>query len=132
MPSSKTVALSFLLCSVSVDVKAETAFEVQSWCKEIVNAKFRPDHMISYRQNHDTGFCWGAFGMMQELSVFVRDDGTRMLGFCPPKDSTRVQLIKIFSKFVDDHLAMVGQDFGVVAEQALAAAFPCSEATPSR
>jgi hypothetical protein len=65
------VALALLLCSVSLDAKAETALEVQSWCKAVVNGKLGTNDTISYPPNHDTGFCWGAFGAIQELSKYV-------------------------------------------------------------
>ena len=121
------VALALLLCSVSsLDAKAETALEVQSWCKAVVNGKLGANDTISYAPNHDTGFCWGAFGAIQELSKYAWDDGTRLLRVCAPADSSRLQYIKVFSKFVDDHPEDVHYEFARVARQALASAFPCS------
>ena len=120
------IALALLLCSVSLDAKAETALEVQSWCKAVVNGKLGANDTISYPPNHDTGFCWGAFGAIQDLSKYVGHDGTRLLRFCAPADSSRFQQIEVFSKFVDDHPEDAHYVFVCVARQALAFAFPCS------
>jgi Rap1a immunity proteins len=98
---------------------------VQSWCREIVNAKPGANDTFSFRPTHQTGFCWGSFGAIQELSLAAREDGTRLLGICLPADSDRVQLIKIFSKYVDDHPELAQQGFARVAGQALIDAFHC-------
>jgi hypothetical protein len=90
-----------------------------------VNGKLGANDTISYPPNHDTGFCWGAFGAIQELSKYAWDDGTR-LRVCAPADSSRLQYIKVFSKSVDDHPEDVHYEFARVARQALASAFSCS------
>jgi hypothetical protein len=125
MLPSKTVALALTLCAASFSANAETALEVQSWCTPVVNGKLSANDMISYMENHDTGFCWGAFATIQEFSKYTWDDGTTLLRFCPPSNSSRLQYIKVFSRFVDDHPEDAHQEFARVARQALASAFRC-------
>jgi hypothetical protein len=110
--------------------RAETALEVQSWCKGM-DAKLGQNDAFTFVMNYNSGFCLGAFASIQELSVYIWENGTPYLGFCPPADSSRLQYIKIFSKYVDDYPASAHQRFGVVAKSALAAAFPCVGATSS-
>jgi hypothetical protein len=108
-----------------LDVTAETALEVQSWCRDIITAKPGANHTFSFRPTHETGFCWGSFGAIQELSLAAQEDGTRLLGICLPADSDRLQLINIFSAYVDDHPEIAHQGFAHVAGQALIDAFSC-------
>jgi hypothetical protein len=37
----------------------ETASEVQSWCKYIINAKIEADGSFYIDYSQDNGFCWG-------------------------------------------------------------------------
>jgi hypothetical protein len=95
------VLTALVLCCASVDAKAadtalETALEVQSWCKQIVTAKIAADSRLFFKLSHDTGFCWGAIGAIQDLARINTDDGTPMIGICAPSESTRLQMIKIF------------------------------------
>jgi hypothetical protein len=139
--SRKFVVLSaaLLLCLMPFASRAETdhsdletALVVQSWCKAIVSAKFGADRRVFFTQNQDTGFCWGAFATIQELSKYASSENARMLGICTPSTSTRIQLIKIFSKYVDDHPEAANQSFSDVALLSLTQAFPCTGAGPQR
>jgi hypothetical protein len=100
------------VCAASSRANAETALEVQSWCKPVLNGRLGTDGMIYYTVTAETSFCWGAFAAIQEVSKYMWDDSTRLLGFCPPETSTKVQFIKIFSKYVDDHPEDANQAFG--------------------
>ena len=90
-----------------------------------LTAKPGANHTFSFRPTHETGFCWGSFGAIQELSLAAQEDGTRLLGICLPADSDRLQLINIFSAYVDDHPEIAHQGFAHVAGQALIDAFSC-------
>jgi len=49
-----------------------------------LTAKPGANHTFSFRPTHETGFCWGSFGAIQELSLAAQEDGTRLLGICLP------------------------------------------------
>src|SRR5260370_16781871 len=40
--------------------------------------------------------CWGYMQAMQDISVLVTQDGRRLVGSCPPEQTTLLQLIHIF------------------------------------
>jgi hypothetical protein len=122
-----TVALilTSLSLPMTLNAKAETALEVQSWCQDIVHAELTTDKRVLFEPRYVTGFCWGVFGALQEISrIPVEIDGHLYL-FCPPQNSTRVQFIKVFSRFVDTHPATANEEFGLIAVIALSHAFPC-------
>jgi hypothetical protein len=44
-----------------------------------LTAKPGSNHTFSFRPTHETGFCWGSFGAIQELSLAVHRRITRQL-----------------------------------------------------
>ena len=86
--------------------QAETALEVQSWCTTTANAPLLADGKVGLGTTFDDGFCWGAFAAIQDLS--------------------RIEYVKIFLRYVDQHPEQLHMDFAGVARRALAAAFPCT------
>ena len=106
--------------------KAETALEVKSSCKAVLRVRDSKADYLNLPRNFDAGFCWGAFASLQEISSsFPEGETSSLLGCCPPPDSTRLQYIRIFSKYVDDHPEAGQEDFVTVAIQSLQLAFPC-------
>jgi hypothetical protein len=70
-------------------------------------------------------FVWGLFASFQGLMRFGVSDTEQTPEICAPAASTRVQLIKIFLRYVDQHPEIVHQEFENVALVALRQAFPC-------
>jgi hypothetical protein len=124
------LVLAFALCLLTVPARAaETALQVQSWCKEIANLRVDEKHQFTMNQTFDNGFCWGAFALFQEVSYWGRD-GTKILGLCLPDGVGRIQLIKIFVHYVDDHPEQGHLGFPEVADMALRQSFSCGEMSP--
>jgi hypothetical protein len=92
--------------SIILNAKAETALEVQSWCKDIVNVQLTQDDRVAFQQRYASGFCWGAFGTLQDVSRIPTEIDGHLYLFCPPRNSTRVQFVKVFSRYVDTHPAV--------------------------
>jgi hypothetical protein len=107
------------------DAKSETALEVQSWCEPIVTAQIPTPDTVHFVPTFQTGFCWGAFGAIEQMATIYNDNGM-MIGICAPADTGRRQLIMVFNKYVVDHLESANLPFAVIAQRALVQAFPCS------
>jgi hypothetical protein len=122
------MAIALFLGFAAMPAKAETAAEVRASCKDVLKVKAKQkDDYLNFPSNFETGFCWGAFASLQQISGFFPENGKQsLLGCCPPPDSTRLQYIKIFAKYVDEHPEFGEEDFAAVAIQALQAAYPCS------
>jgi hypothetical protein len=123
------VAVSLFLGMACLPAKAETAAEVRASCKAVIKVKpTEKDDYLNFPSNFDTGFCWGAFASLQQISSFFPEgEKQSLLGCCPPPDATRLQYIKIFSKYVDEHPELGEEDFVTVVMQALQLAFPCPD-----
>ena len=118
-----------LFCHIPSSANAETAIEVQSMCRTVGNATLDNQGGIIIS---DVGgwFCWGAFAALQGLSGLSRltwEHGEMTAGFCAPPESTRVQLVKVFLKYADEHPEKAHLGFGNVAFLALVKAFPCPQ-----
>jgi hypothetical protein len=63
---------------------------------------------------------------VQELSALVeQSDGPNLMGFCPPKEGTRWQLVQVFERYADNPPGQLHLTFGEVVVMALFEAFPC-------
>jgi hypothetical protein len=105
---------------------AETALDVQSWCRRVVTAPTTSGGKIQIPPDANSQACWSAFMAVQELSSLVeRSDGPNLMGFCTPKEGTRWQLVQVFERYADKHPEQLHLTFGEVAIGALFEAFPC-------
>jgi hypothetical protein len=104
----------------------EAAGMVAGWCRAIASVVERPDHSFPMPRDAETHFCWGAFAAIQQLA-WLEDPRTHMmvLQVCAPKESSRLQFIRIFRRYVSDHPELEHLDFAAVAQNALAQSFPC-------
>src|SRR5690242_8757887 len=128
------VSASFIAIATLAPVRAladdtglETALQVESWCEPFANVLVEPDGRFQMPQSVVSGFCWGAFASIQELGNVTVDSKHRLLGFCPPEDSTRIQLIRIFLKYVQGNPSDLNKRFAFVVWDSLRDAFPCSQ-----
>jgi hypothetical protein len=107
-------------------VRAETALEIASACRGVASAPIQ-GNQVWFARDYPSGLCWGAFATIQELSTIQWPNGTMMLGACPPPASTRIELIKVFLRYTDDHPEMLHESFAAVVLPALVQAYPCSK-----
>src|SRR5262245_38348960 len=47
--------------------------------------------------------CWGYMQAMQDLSVLADEEGHRIMGACPPEQTTTLQLIQSFVHYAGAH-----------------------------
>jgi hypothetical protein len=104
---------------------AKTAAEMLSGCRQVAQAPIQ-NGQISIPATLPVGKCWGAFTLIDELATWVLPSGVRLLGSCPPDNSTRSQLVAVFVEYVDRNPQRRNDLFGETVVAALRAAFPCS------
>jgi hypothetical protein len=123
----KPVIVAFARGVSMLAAKAETAGEMQSRCIGVAKAVKGSDRSIEFLATPDSYQCWGAFTAVQELVTITDPTDGPLLEVCVPSDSTRLQMIKIFQKYVGDHPDDGRLTFGYVVLKALWKAFPCKE-----
>ncbi|MEJ6846716.1 Rap1a/Tai family immunity protein [Sinorhizobium fredii] len=119
----KLPLLAVLLTASSAN--AETAMEMKSHCTSVAVSQLAPDGQVRIESSFPAGVCWGAFGALQNISRF-QDGDHRVLYFCPPEESTRLQFIRVFVKYVDEHPERSHEEWTTIGLNALQAAFPCN------
>jgi len=67
--------------------------------------------------------CWYYMSAMQNMAVLVDESGTRLLGVCPPPDSTVMDFVRIFVQYARKQKA--ADNAAALVLPGLAQAFPC-------
>ena len=112
--------------------RAESTEEMLSSCGKLAEAKVQ-DGQVMVPQDFESGRCWGAFGVLLNLTRLIKidetkrlqDDTKRILGVCSSKENTRTQAIAIFVEYARRNPSLFHEEFWIVALDALKAAFPC-------
>jgi hypothetical protein len=73
----------------------------------------------------ESQFCWGAFAAIQGLAAGTYNGAGVLQQICAPPKGTRIQMINIFSHYLNQHPEQAHLDFEGVAYCALMEAFPC-------
>lgn len=103
--------------------RAETAEEMLSACRPITQAKISGDK-IDLPQTFDVGSCWGAFAVLEQV-MRLAENGKASLHVCLPANTTRTELIAIFTRYVESHPRVYSENFALVAVNIMVKAFPC-------
>jgi hypothetical protein len=67
--------------------------------------------------------CWYYMSAVQNMSALVNEKGKRLLGICPPNDSTLLDFVRIFARY--GHKVKRDENVAALAIVGLAQAFPC-------
>jgi len=62
---------------------------------------------------------------MQDLSVLADEEGHRIMGACPPDQTTTLQLIQSFVRYARAHRSELPGNAVVTVFRALREAYPC-------
>jgi hypothetical protein len=68
--------------------------------------------------------CWYFMSAVQNMTVLVDENGTRLLGVCPPPDSTVLDFIRVYVAYAGKKKGS-GDNAAALALTGLAEAFPC-------
>src|SRR5262249_45135348 len=69
--------------------------------------------------------CWGYMQAMQDISVLADENGHRIMGACPPEQTTTLQLIRSFVRYARAHDSELLGNAVVAVFRALREAYPC-------
>jgi len=82
---------------------------------------------LDFEPTFENGRCWGAFAAVQEFSRIKTDAAQPpALGICAPEDTTRPDLIRIFTDYVRSHPRSLSEQFAVIVIVSLRDRFPCA------
>jgi hypothetical protein len=69
--------------------------------------------------------CWYYLSAIQNMSALVDERGERLLGVCPPADSTVIDYVRVFVQYAHRNRKEVYENAAALALLGLSEAFPC-------
>lgn len=103
----------------------DNARELADACRSLSAGTVGSGHQISIPSSKEALLCWGYMGAMQDMSVLVDENGARLIGSCPPDETTLLQLIRTFVGYAREHPGELRDKPSVVVIRALHRAYPC-------
>jgi hypothetical protein len=85
-------------------------------------------HLIKIPNTKEALVCWGYMEAMQDLSVWVDENGHRIMGSCPSGQTTVLELIQAFVKYARSQRSQLQGNAALAVMMAFQEAFPCDQA----
>src|SRR5262249_44983068 len=89
------VTLAFAWCAPAIEKRGELA---ACWQRPEGGPKGAGRH-IYIPSTREALTCWGYMQAMQDLSVLADENGHRIMGACPPEETTTLQLVRSFVRY---------------------------------
>jgi Rap1a immunity proteins len=103
----------------------ENAHELAGYCQSLERGAKGTGRHIYIPRTREALTCWGYMRAMQDLSVLGDENGHRIMGACPPEQTTTLQLIQSFVRYAGSHRSELPGNAVVVVFRALREAYPC-------
>jgi hypothetical protein len=109
---------------------AVTAKEMQTNCLELTTkARTARGGQLDIPNSPGALICFGFFSAVQRFTVYQKEgERRRIFGICAPPQTTLLQLIELFEKYVKANPREADQDAADVALTAYMKQFPCEQA----
>ena len=124
MKYTSTIATLVALFSSSASA-VENARDLARSCQQVEAGTRGKGKNIRIPNTKEARQCWVYMQAMQNISVIVDQDGNRLIGSCPPEDTTLLQLIHSFVAYAHAHPKELEGNAAVAVVKALQEAFPC-------
>jgi hypothetical protein len=103
----------------------ETAPKMAKYCQNLERGTKRTGRHIWIPNTKQALLCWGYMQAMQDMSVLVTPEGRRLIGSCPPEQTTLLQLIHLFVTYARSHPGDLQGNTAATVIAGLRKAFPC-------
>jgi Rap1a immunity proteins len=120
--SIRLVATVAFACSAAA---VENAHELAGYCQSLERSAKGAGRHIYIPRTREALTCWGYMRAMQDLSVLADENGHRIMGACPPEQTTTLQLIRSFARYARAHRSELPGNAVVAVFLALREAYPC-------
>jgi hypothetical protein len=103
----------------------ENADELADYCQSVERGAKGAGRHIYIPSTREALTCWAYMRAMQDLSVLADENGDRIMGACPPEQTTTLQLIRSFARYARAHRSELPGNAVVAVFRALREAYPC-------
>jgi hypothetical protein len=114
-----TVAFAWRVAAV------ENVHELAGHCQSLDRAIKGAGRHIYIPRTREALTCWGYMRAMQDLSVLADENGRRIMGACPPEQTTTLQLLRSFARYARAHRGELPDNAVAAVFLALREAYPC-------
>jgi hypothetical protein len=87
----------------SAAAAVENTRELAGYCQSLERGAKGAGRHIYIPRTREALTCWGYMRAMQDLSVLAYEDEHRIMGACPPEQTTTLQLIQSFVRYARAH-----------------------------
>jgi hypothetical protein len=96
-------------------------------CQSLERGKLGAGRLIHIPRTTGALICWGYLKAMQDLSIWVDENGKKIFGSCPPEATTTLDLIRSFVRYGRLHRRQLPSNAALAVTKAFQQAFPCDE-----
>jgi len=114
--------------AVTSSAQAVTGQELLRQCEALERGAVVSGETVRLPKGQDAAACWFYMGAVQDFAATVEDEGgPSVIGSCVPPETTRIDLVRAFTKYARAHRADLDLRATALVIPALSAAFPCRE-----
>jgi len=114
--------------AVTSSAQAVTGEELLRQCEALERGAVVSGETVRLPKGQDAAACWFYMGAVQDVAATVEDEGgPSVIGSCVPPETTRIDLVRAFTKYARAHRADLDLRATALVIPALSAAFPCRE-----
>jgi hypothetical protein len=103
----------------------ENAEELASYCQSLEHGAKGARRHIYIPSTREALTCWAYMRAMQDLSVLADENGYRIMGACPPEQTTTLELIRSFVRYARAHRGELPGNAVVAVFRAFRGVYPC-------
>ena len=105
--------------------QSKTHTSWQAYCQSLERGAKGARRHVYILRTREALTCWGYMRAMQDLLVLADENGHRIMGACPPEQTTTLQLIRSFVRYARAHPSELLGNAVVAVFRALGEAYPC-------
>jgi len=121
------VAVGVVAAAVSVSpAQAVTGQELLRQCDALERGALVSGDTVRLPKGQDAATCWIYMGAVQDVSATVEEEGgPSLIGSCVPPETTRMELVRAFTRYARAHRADLDLRATALIIPALSQAFSC-------
>ena len=106
--------------------QAITGQELLRQCEALERGALVSGETVRLPKSQDAATCWIYMGAVQDFTATVEEEGgPSLIGSCVPAETTRMELVRAFTKYARVHRADLDLRATALIIPALSSAFPC-------
>jgi hypothetical protein len=103
----------------------ENTDELAGYCQNLERGAKGAGRHIYIPNTREAVTCWGYMQAIQDLSVLADENGQRIMGACPPEQTTTLQLVRSFVRYARSHHSELPGNAVLAVFRALRETYPC-------